>query len=221
MDIEKNSIIVSVQSTKGDPTHNKECKEAFIKSAIIGGAKGLRLASEHDIKKAKMLYPKIPVIGITKPDKIPQNYKELVYITPSAEDALKLIAWGADIVAFDGTKRHNYKPIIETVKNALKLAMADISTYEEGLAARSAGADIISTTLSGYTTYSKQSDEPDFELLEKLVKNVDCPVVLEGRIWERTQAARAIDIGAHAVVVGSAITRPWLITERFVNEKKD
>lgn len=215
MDIEKNSIIVSVQSTKGDPTHNKECKEAFIKSAIIGGAGGLRLASEDDIKKAKMLYPKIPVIGITKPDTIPKNYKELVYITPTPEDALKLIAWGADIVAFDATKRHDYKLIIEAVKNAGKLAMADISTYEEGIAARMAGADIISTTLSGYTTYSKQSDEPDFELLEKLVKNVDCPVVLEGKIWEHAQVKRAIDIGAHAVVIGSAITRPWLITERF------
>lgn len=219
MDIEKNSIIVSVQSTAGDPTHNKECKEAFIKSAIIGGAKGLRLASEHDIKKAKMLYPKIPVIGITKPDIIPQNFKELVYITPTPRDALKVIEWGADIVAFDGTKRHDYKKIIEAVKNAGKLAMADISTYEEGTAARMAGADIISTTLSGYTMYSRQSDEPDFELLEKLVKNVDCPVILEGKIWEKAQVKRAIDIGAHAVVIGSAITRPWLITERFVNEK--
>jgi N-acylglucosamine-6-phosphate 2-epimerase len=187
MDIEKNSIIVSVQSTAGDPTHNKECKEAFIKSAIIGGAGGLRLAAEYDIKKAKMLYPEIPVIGITKPDIIPKNYKELVYITPTPEDALKLIEWGADIVAFDGTKRHNYKPIIEAVKNASRLAMADISTYEEGIAAQGAGADIISTTLSGYTTYSKQSDEPDFELLEKLVKNVNCPVILEGKIWEHGQ----------------------------------
>ncbi len=98
--------------------------------------------------------------------------------------------------------------------------MADVSTYEEGIEAYKNGANIISTTLSGYTTYSKQSDEPDFELLEKLVENIDCPIILEGKIWERAQAEHAFKLGAHAAVVGSAITRPWLIVERFVNGKR-
>ena len=48
--------------------------------------------------------------------------------------------------------------------------MADISTYEEGVQCAELGADIISTTLSGYTEEStNEKDTPDFELLEKLV----------------------------------------------------
>ena len=93
--------------------------------------------------------------------------------------------------------------------------MADISTYEEGVLAHKTGCDLVSTTLSGYTTYSKQSDEPDFELVERLAKE-GVKVIAEGKIWEKSQVKEAFLKGAHAVVIGSAVTRPWLITERFV-----
>ena len=96
--------------------------------------------------------------------------------------------------------------------------MADVSTLQEGITARLLGADIISTTLSGYTLESPDtSDEPDFELLKGLVESVDCPVILEGRIWLPSQVDKAFEIGAHSVVIGSAITRPQLITKKFVN----
>lgn len=216
----KNSIIISIQSTEGDPTHFEEIKTAYMKSAIQGGARGFRLADEADIKNAKKLFPDIAVIGITKPKKIPENYKELVYITPSVQDAQKVISWGADIIAFDGTKRHDYTPILTEIHMRNKIAMADISTLDEAIAAREAGADIISTTLSGYTSYSKQSEEPDFDLLQSCVKNLDCPVIMEGKIWERRQVKYAFELGAGSVVIGSAVTRPWLITERFVNYGK-
>ena len=58
--------------------------------------------------------------------------------------------------------------------------------------------------------------ENDFELLEKLVKNLERPVFLEGRVWSPDDVKRAFEIGAYAVVIGSAITRPHLITRRFV-----
>ena len=98
--------------------------------------------------------------------------------------------------------------------------MADIATLQEGINARLLGADIVSTTLSGYTVESPEtSEEPDLELLKGLVKSVDCPVILEGRIWTPQQVDKAFELGAHAVVIGSAITRPQLITKRFVNRK--
>ena len=82
------------------------------------------------------------------------------------------------------------------------------------------GAHILSTTLSGYTSHSKEADEgPDFELLEQLTKRTNVPVVLEGRIWEPWQVDKAFERGAHCVVIGSAITRPQLITKRFVQRK--
>ncbi|MBE7706503.1 MAG: putative N-acetylmannosamine-6-phosphate 2-epimerase [Cyanobacteria bacterium SIG30] len=216
MGIEKKSVIISIQSTKGDPTDNEICKKAYFKSAIKGGARGFRLAGVEDIILAKKMFPDIPVIGITKPEVIPENYKELVYITPSVEDAKSLIDAGADIIAFDATRRHNYEDILDVIKKNNKLAMADISDFEEGILANELGCDFISTTLSGYTTYSKQSDEPDFELVQKLAeKNIK--VIAEGKIWEREQVKKAFNCGAYSVVIGSSVTRPWLIVERFVN----
>ena len=95
--------------------------------------------------------------------------------------------------------------------------MADISTFEEGVKAREMGFDIISTTLSGYTKHSRQDlVTPDFELLENLVKELDCPIILEGRIWEPSEVDKAFELGAYSVVIGSAVTRPQLITKRFI-----
>lgn len=218
----KGTVIVSVQAMPSEPLYAEKCMAAMMKSVLNGGAAALRVAGARDIKNAKLLSD-VPVIGITKPEKIPANYKEIVYITPTIEDVITVINAGADIVAFDGTQRprpnnEKIKDLIKYIHINKKLAMADISTIEEGLQAQIDGADILSTTLAGYTLESANSpsDEPDFELLEQLVKQTDVPVILEGRIWEPSQVDRAFEIGAHSVVIGSAITRPQLITKRFV-----
>lgn len=197
----------------------------MMQSVVKGGAAALRVAGVRDVENAKK-YFKLPVIGITKPEVIPPNWREVVYITPTIKDAKDLIQAGADIIAFDGTSRprgeNNLKQLIRFIKINKKIAMADVSTLAEGIAARLLGADIISTTLSGYTLQSPEtSDEPDFELLKNLVESVDCPVILEGRIWEPEQVEKAFELGAHSVVIGSAITRPQLITKRFVNRNKE
>ncbi len=217
----KNQIIVSVQAMPSEPLYKEECLLAMMQSVYKGGAKVLRLAGQRDIKNAKKHFD-IPVIGLTKPDVIPANWKNVVYITPTIKEVKELIVAGADIVAFDGTSRSrgkdNLRKIIKYIKINNRLSMADISTVEEGIAARCLGADIISTTLSGYTSHSEtDSEEPDFELLEKLVKILDCPVILEGRIWTPQQVDRAFELGAYSVVIGSAITRPQLIVKRFCN----
>lgn len=218
----KNKVIVSVQAAPGEPLYKEDCMIAMMQSVLNGGAAALRVAGARDTANAKKMFD-VPVIGLTKPDKLPDNWQEVVYITPSVEDVNKLISAGADIVAFDGTSRERDKSTLEelisAVKLANKLAMADISTCEEGLNCEKLGVDILSTTLSGYTSYTlSDSDEPDFELLEKLVKNTNLPVFLEGRIWELSQVKKAFELGAHSVVIGSAITRPQLITKRFIGE---
>lgn len=218
----KNQIIVSVQAESSEPLYEEKCLAAMMKSVVNGGAKGLRLAGARDIKNAKKDFD-IPVIGITKPDPLPENWKEIVYITPTVEKVKEIIDAGADIIAFDGTSRHreceNLLEIISFIKSKNKLAMADISTYEEGVMCRLLGADIISTTLSGYTQNSiSTSSEPDFGLLEHLVDTLDCPIILEGRVWAEEHVKKGFDIGAHSIVIGSAITRPHLITKKFVNE---
>ena len=217
----KNKVIVSCQAMPTEPLYKEECMTAMMKSVVNGGAQGLRVAGVRDVKIAKSLF-EIPVIGLTKPDVIPKNWKEIVYITPTLKDVVDLIQAGADIVAFDGTQRPRpkctLKEIIKYIKINRRKSMADISTLEEGIKCAELGADILSTTLSGYTTQSPiETDDPDFKLLEALVKETDKPVVLEGRIWEPEQINRAFELGAHAVVIGSAITRPQLITKRFIN----
>ena len=220
----RNKVIVSVQALSHEPLYDEKCMVAMMKSVVKGGAAGLRVAGARDIKNAKALFD-IPVIGITKPEVIPENWQEVVYITPDLNRVNEVITAGADIVAFDGTARYrqgcNLKQIIDTVKISGRISMADISTFEEGVNARLLGADIISTTLAGYTVESMPaSDEPAFDLLEKLVKELKCPVILEGRIWTPNQVDKAFSLGAHAVVIGGAITKPISITKRFVKRGK-
>ena len=219
----QNKVIVSVQAMPNEPLYAEGCIVAMMKSVLKGGAGGLRVAGVRDVKNAKSITD-VPVIGITKPPVIPANYKEIVYITPEIKDVIELAKAGADVIAFDGTQRPRpngakLSELIQYIHIHRKVAMADISTFDEGVKAAEMGADILSTTLAGYTLESENSSEgPDFELLEKLVKNTDKPVILEGRIWHTEEVKKAFELGACAVVIGSAITRPQLITKRFVQK---
>lgn len=216
----KNKIIVSVQAMPNEPLYKEECLLAMMESVINGGAEVLRVAGARDVRNAKKLGVK--VIGLTKPDVLPNNWKEIVYITPTINEVNELIDAGADIIAFDGTSRPRpndckVKEIIDRIHSAGRLAMADIATLEEAINCSNLGADIVSTTLSGYTLESiSDSDEPDYSLLKNIVEKTDIPTILEGRIWEPNQVRKAFEYGAHCVVIGSAITRPQLITKRFI-----
>ena len=184
----KNKVIVSVQAMPNEPLYKEDCMFAMMQSVVNGGASALRVAGARDVKNAKTLG--IPVIGLTKPDGLPENWKEIVYITPTLKEVNELIDAGADVVAFDGTRRPRpnnctLQEIVSRIKSANRYAMADIATYDEAMYCAELGVDIISTTLSGYTQESlSDSDTPDFELLQKIVENTDVPVILEGRIWE-------------------------------------
>ena len=222
----KGTVVVSVQAMPNEPLYLEQCMIGMMKSVVNGGAGALRLAGARDVKNAKKLF-NLPIIGLTKPNIIPKNYKELVYITPNIKDVIELVEAGADVIATDATQRkrpnnEKLQDLIKYIRINKRLAMADISTLEEGLNAKDLGADIISTTLAGYTLESANSpaNEPDFELLKQLVEQTQLPVVLEGRIWEPEQVNKAFELGAHCVVIGSAITRPQLITKRFVFRKK-
>lgn len=217
----KRKIVVSVQAMPDEPLYQEVALNAMIKSVVTGGAGGLRLAGARDVKNAKKMYPNLPVIGITKPKKIPDNFLDVVYITPTLNDAKEIIEAGADIIAFDATMRERPNgeklcDIINFIKSQNRLAMADIATYEEAKNAIELGADIVSTTLSGYTKETKNKpNEPDFELCKAISQGFSTPVIVEGKIWTPEQAKRAFDFGAFCVVIGSAITRPQLITKRF------
>lgn len=211
----KGGLIVSCQAAEDTPLHGPAFMAAMAKAAELGGAVGIRANGPDDIRAIRQAV-NLPIIGIYK-IRMP-GYEP--YITPTIKAAKEVAAAGADIIAMDATLRPHpgdlsSAELLVLIKRLGVPVMADISTFEEGVAAAEAGADIVSTTMSGYTPYSTQSDEPDFELVERLASSLSVPVIAEGRIWTPEQARKAIDLGAYAVVVGTAITRPWIVTERF------
>ena len=191
----KNKVIVSSQAMPDEPLYQEDCMLAMMRSVVNGGAEVLRVAGSRDVKNAKKLGVK--VIGLTKPDGLPSNWKEIVYITPTLKEVNELIDAGADIIAFDGTSRPRpnnctLNEIIGRIHSAGRIAMADISTLKEAEYCASIGADIVSTTLSGYTMESlSDSTDPDYELLKQIVRRVKVPVILEGRLWEPEQVKKA------------------------------
>ncbi len=218
----KNELIVSVQAMPDEPLYKSDCLLAMVESVVVlGGAKVLRLAGERDIKNVKKEFPNIVVIGITKPNVIPKNYKELVYITPTVDDCKKVIDAGADIVAFDATMRlrpnnEKLEDLVQYIASEKKVSMADIATFDEAKNASEIGCNIVSTTLSGYTKETENNpDSPDFELVKKIKSKLNIFTILEGKIWEKKDIVSAFECGADSVVVGSAITRPQLIYKRL------
>jgi len=217
----KGGLVVSCQSEEGNPFHGPEYMARFARAAELGGAVGIR-AKEPDIRAIKQMCT-LPVLGIDKVyfDGLPGQGFE-VYITPRFEDAQRIAAAGAGLIALDATPRprpggETVEEIIRRIKEELKLpVMADISTVEEAVAAEAMGADLVATTLSGYTSYAPRGEGPDWRLLEAIIRAVKVPVIAEGGITAPAEARRAIDMGAWAVVIGSAITRPIEITKRFV-----
>lgn len=217
-------IIVSAQAAHGEPLDKPEHLCALAESALNGGACAVRMAQGDNIRYFKQRHPDVPVIGITKPDIIPSNAHELVYITPTLHD-VETLAICCDIVALDATLRprpngEKLDWIVEQARKAYPelVLMADVANLAEGIHAEKLGFDLISTTLSGYTVESRHTlhQGPDFDLLAQLVKHTKTPVIMEGRVWHPEEVAKAFELGAYAVVIGSAVTRPHEITRRFV-----
>ena len=216
-DILPKGLVVSCQASKGEPLNTPSILAAMAESAMNGGAVAIRASDPENISEIKKKVS-LPVIGIYK-----QYFPEYeVYITPSFESADEISKAGSEIIALDATERSRpggitASDLINRIRDELdKPVMADISTYEEGIHAAEWGADIIATTLAGYTEYTKHITGADFDLLEKLINSLDIPVIAEGRFSTPDLAAEAIKLGAYAVVVGSAITRPHWITSHFV-----
>jgi N-acylglucosamine-6-phosphate 2-epimerase len=213
----KGQLIVSVQAQEGEPLFGDSHMKVMSRAVKEGGAKAIRACSVVDIN-AIALETNLPIIGLIK-----KEYKGfLTYITPTIKEIDELLTTSCQVIAIDATKRVHpgdlsLKEKVDYIHSKGRLVMADISDYEEGVLADSLGFDLLSTTLSGYTDYSPQSVLPDYKLVKRLVKTVKIPVIAEGKIWDLKQLSKILKLKPYAVVIGSAITRPKLITKRFID----
>ena len=212
----KNSLIASCQPIPKGPLDTPSFVLASAKASIIGGAKGLRIEGFENLRIIKKNI-KLPIIGIKKRNL--KNYP--IIITPYLTDIEKLADLGADIIAFDATKRKrpfSVTQIISKIHSLKKIAMADCSNLSDANFAIDNGADIVSTTLSGYTGKREVPKNPDFKLLNSLISKFKVPIIAEGRFNTPSFYKKAIKMGAHAVVVGTALNRIELITKSFLDE---
>jgi len=214
----RGGIIVSCQAIAGNPFYHTGTMPLLAKAAEAGGAVAIRADGAEEIAAIAGAVS-LPIIGIRKTEPSPDR----VYITPAFEHAREIAAAGCAVIALDGTPRPrpdglSLKELTARIHGEFNLpVMADISVFEEGVAAGKAGCDIVATTLAGYTSYSVKTEGPDFELLAKLTATLDVPVIAEGRFWTPEDVCKAFALGAFAVVIGKAITNPMAITRRFVS----
>ena len=209
-------LVVSCQASQGDPLDDLDTLTRIATSVLRGGAGGLRAEGVTRIAAFRRI-TKLPIIGIIKT----YDANGDVYITPDFRSAKAISDAGADIIALDCTARRlntaePWPELVPRIHSELnRPVLADIATLEDALAAERAGADAVATTLYGYTADTANARTVSWPLVQSILAHLTIPLVVEGHITDPGQVEKALDLGATAVVVGSAITRPETITARF------
>ncbi|CAN7148845.1 N-acetylmannosamine-6-phosphate 2-epimerase [Pseudarthrobacter oxydans] len=216
----RGQLIVSCQAYPGEPMRDPRTTGQVAASAVTGGAAAVRVQGLSDVQHTRSAV-EVPVIGLWK------DGHDGVFITPTLRHALAVANAGAHVVAIDGTRRSRPDglTLAQTVAaihaESHALVMADCGSFDDAAAAVHAGADLVGTTLSGYTGERPKTSGPDLDLLGRIAAaDFGVPLIAEGRIHTPAQARQALDAGAFAVVVGTAITHPATITGWFAEALK-
>jgi N-acylglucosamine-6-phosphate 2-epimerase len=210
----RGTLIVSCQAHGDHPLRDTSMISALAQCAERGGAAAIRADGPEDVRSIREAVS-LPIVGIYK---VPRGGR--FFITPTLEHARVVVDAGADVVALDATlenrpDRWDLENLVGRIGEELGVpVVADIATFEEGIRAWMSGAELVATTLSGYTRDSPEREVPDLELVEKLAE-AGVPVVAEGHVRTPEQVRELFNKGAHSVVVGTAITDPVTITSWF------
>lgn len=214
----QNGLVVSCQAPTQSPLHAPPMIAAMAQASVMNGAVGVRIDSPDHVQAVRSRV-NMPIIGLWK-----QQFPDSdVYITPQFNHAQAIATAGADIIAIDATSRR--RPGEETMETLIhqiheeldKPVMADIDTLDAAIAAAAAGADIVGTTLFGYTVATQHCTPPGLDLLREMAVKLTVPVICEGGIASPAMAHQALSLGAYAVVVGTAITGIDLQVQAYVN----
>jgi N-acylglucosamine-6-phosphate 2-epimerase len=211
----EHKLIVSSQAMNPhSPLRAPETLALLAQAAALGGAGGFRVDGPEVVRLLRAATA-LPIIGIVKD--VGARFDN--YITTSLESVRQLVQAGADCVAIQATNGRRPGPGFEELARAAHdlqtPVMGDIATLEEASAAAAQGADILATTMVGHTPQTHGAIRPPLELVRRLLE-LGLPVVVEGGVWTPEHVRESFLAGAHAVVCGSAITAPDLITSRLV-----
>jgi N-acylglucosamine-6-phosphate 2-epimerase len=211
----RGGLIVSVQARAGSALDDPHVLAAMARAAQENGAAGVRIQGVRNLEAVRRRV-EVPIVGIIK-----RQYEGFEpYITPTRREVREVLACGAEIVAFDATPRPHPEnteiaEIVAEIRRGGALAMADCAIPEDGATARAAGADIVATTLAGYTKETAGRALPALDVVAAF-SQLDAFVVCEGGIHNPENAAKALAAGADAVVVGTAITNTEWLVQRYV-----
>jgi len=200
-------LIVSCQAPVDSPLYEPSIIATIAQASVQRGAVAVRIDTPAHVTAVRQRCA-VPIIGLWK--QVIPDYE--VYITPQFHHAVAISEAGADIIAIDATTRprpggETLKDLVQKIHQELqKPVMADVDTLESAIAAVEAGADIVGTTLYGYTAETKHQKPPGFDLLSAIVSQLSVFTICEGGIASPAMARQALDLGADAVVVGTAIT---------------
>ncbi len=214
-------LIVSCQALEDEPLHSSFIMGRMALAAKQGGAKGIRANTVEDIREIRKNVD-LPIIGIIKRD-----YEDSeIYITPTMREIDELAEVEPEIIALDAT--FSKRPFGESLSDFYakirgkypdQLLMADCSTMDEIIFADKLGFDYIGTTLVGYTKQSRdiKIEADDFAFISEALDKVNAKLIAEGNINTPQKLKRVMELGVYSTVVGSAITRPQLITKSFTS----
>ncbi len=217
----KRGLIVSCQVQWDDPIYDENIVVKMAQAAKWAGAVGIRANSPEQIAQIKASVD-LPMIGLYKI----WHEDTDVFITPTLEACKQVWDAGAEIIALDCTTQITHegtvaRDLLPVLKEAIPEAIifADVSNYDEAVWAAAHGADIVGPTLYGYTKETANIESPDLRGFARMCRDLkdEAYVIMEGHIYTPEDAMKCIFLGAHSVVVGSAITRPHLTAKRFVD----
>ena len=208
-------VVVSVQASEAR-LHRPEILGELAWASVQEGAGVLRAEGVENIRALMGLHA--PVVGLIK--KVYSGSE--VYITPTSAEVDQLLATGCEVIALDATVRsrpdgETLPALIKRIHDGGKLALADCDNLISVRYAVESGADLISTTLAGYTPDSPPMSDPDLRFVRAAIQESGKPVLAEGRFTEPWQVRVALRMGAAGVVIGGAINDPIKNTRRFMD----
>ena len=214
LDALRGGLIVSVQAWRGSAIDDPAFIAAMAQAAQEGGAVGVRVEGVADLRAVRARV-RLPIVGLIK-----REYSGFEpYITPGLAESREVLETGAEIVAFDATGRprpdgSSIADAIALIHAAGCLALADCATAGDAASRRGCGSRRRGDDAMRLHARHPGPRPPGASTWSPKLRTLAAFCICEGGIRLPAQVRAALEAGADAVVVGTAITNvDWLVRE--------